>query len=208
MEKSDKLYRFRSKSQHMLIVSVLGRRQKIKFSTPYGGVSRYNTSNEIIARQIRNSQAFKSGTIVEDDAIAHLPVVNVNDNVNDNQSEKKNKKDKQTPEYLKTSVKVKPKNDNDNVNDNVNDNEQSDDAAANPTTDVVGTEAEGTAATEGAGAKVVQDELFQMSLEDVETYMDAKQYVNDVLHAELIRKEEVKAYCEEHNVKFPHFSFD
>ena len=198
MEKSDKLYRFRSKSQHILVISYLGRKMKVKFSAPYNGVSRYNTRDEVVAKQIRKSQAFRGGMIVEDDAVqcqAKKTVILT--------EPKKAPEPKNTPAWMRQSVKVGGRK-----------------AAQVPQIPVAETTpgAGGMAAEdavglpdEGAGKanpKVVQDEMFQMSLEDVETYMDAKQYVNDVLHADLTRKEEVKAYCMEHNVVFPNFSFD
>ena len=183
MEKSDKLYRFRSKSQHMLVISYLGRRMKVKFSTPYAGVSRYSTSSDVIARQIRNSQAFKSGMIVEDESVEHK-TKNESPTPKPRAIEPKN-----TPEWVQQGMKA------------VNKTEKT--KAPAPETSAT-VEAE-TKATTG---KAVQEKMFQITLDDVETYMDAKQYVNDVLHADLTRKEEVKAYCMEHNVVFPNFSFD
>ena len=203
MEKSDKLYRFRSKSQHILVISYLGRKMKVKFSAPYNGVSRYNTRDEVVAKQIRKSQAFRGGMIVEDDAVqcqAKKTVILA--------EPKKAPEPKNTPAWMRQSVKVGGRKAADYpLPTKTSKEEKKADMAAGMASaeDAVGLPDEGAGK---ANPKVVQDEMFQMSLEDVETYMDAKQYVNDVLHADLTRKEEVKAYCMEHNVVFPNFSFD
>lgn len=201
MDKSDKLYRFRSKSQHMLVVSVLGRRMKIKFSTPYQGLARYSTSNEVIARQIRQSQAFKGGLIVEDESVVRKVTAN------SAAKPKQVKTPAETPAWLKRSVKTvskpagSPSNKpadapckNQKIKDETKRNEVPEEK-----------EPEGAKTVEG---KVVQDEMFQMTPEDVDNYMDAKAYVRDVLHADVNRKEEVKAYCQEHGIVFPNFTFE
>lgn len=199
MEKSDKLYRFRSKSQHILVISYLGRKMKVKFSAPYNGVSRYNTRDEVVAKQIRKSQVFRGGMIVEDDAVQcqiKKPLIQA--------EPKKAPEPKNTPAWMRQSVKVGGRKAADYpLPTKTSKEEKYADMAAG-----MASEEEAAVKPVNSNPKVVQDEMFQMSLEDVETYMDAKQYVNDVLHADLTRKEEVKAYCMEHNVVFPNFSFD
>jgi hypothetical protein len=170
---------------------------KVKFSAPYNGVSRYNTRDEVVAKQIRKSQVFRGGMIVEDDAVqcqAKKTVILA--------EPKKAPEPKNTPAWMRQSVKVGGRKAADYPQPTTISSSKEDKSA--------GMALEEKAAVKPANSnpKVVQDEMFQMSLEDVETYMDAKQYVNDVLHADLTRKEEVKAYCMEHNVVFPNFSFD
>ena len=81
-----------------------------------------------------------------------------------------------------------------NVNNNVNVN--------NTPADAEGTTAAGT--TAGPTEQV----MFGIKLEEVETYMEAKEYVRDVLGVDVSRKEEVKAYCQENGIVFPNFAFD
>ena len=213
--KSDKLYRFRSSSQHMLVVSVLGRKMKVKFSTPYQGVARYSTSNEIIARQISNSRAFTNRLIVEDEAAE----IRINGGV-ENRAEEARETAK-TPEWMKRSLKTTNKPSGNFVQvmrgaggkpaankSTAVESKVTTEANRQENKDAVTEDMVSDKTTTGSSADSGQTNLFQLTREDVDSYMAAKEYVKEVLRADVNKKEEVKAYCLEHNIVFPNFSFD
>lgn len=217
MTQSDKLYRFWSRSQHILTVSKQGRKCKVKFSTPYDGLARYSTSDEHIARQIRKSVPYLNGMIKEEEPISNKVYT---------QPETTSfvKKEQQKPTWMQRGVKLnKPlaaeaaKPADDNVNkQRVPQTPTPVTIAGNteegfePEAGEVNTKTEPTTepTTESTSGNVVQGDMFGIKLEDVETYMEAKDYVRNVLGADVTRKEEVKEYCSQHGIVFPKFSFE
>jgi len=188
MTQSGTLYRFYSKSQHILNVSLRGRKFKVKFSTPYNGLARYSTNDECIARQIRKSFPFLNGMIKEESPITSNAATIKQETVAF--SEKKGNTGK--ADWMNRSVMVK---------------KRASESNNNPIADATAAKAPETT-TEQADGKAVQGEMFGIKLEEVESYMEAKEYVRDVLGADVTRKEEVKEYCATHNIVFPKFSFD
>jgi len=229
MTQSGTLYRFYSKSQHILNVSLRGRKFKVKFSTPYNGLARYSTNDECIARQIRKSFPFLNGMIKEESPITSNAATIKQETVAF--SEKKGNTGK--ADWMNRSVMVKKRASESNNNpiadataakapapapaavvaptgDDAENKKTADpesEATNNPIADATAAKAPETT-TEQADGKAVQGEMFGIKLEEVESYMEAKEYVRDVLGADVTRKEEVKEYCATHNIVFPKFSFD
>ena len=208
MKQSDKLYRFRSKSQHIPIVSLLGRRYKVKFSTPYNGLSRYSTTSEVLAAQIRKSHPFRNGTIIEEEPIENRMPVKAPVQVA-SEPEREEKRD-ELPAWMKRSVKSLTPSPSPGTSltpdPSPGRGENEDPPLASLTPDP--SPGRGENGTDGTDGKAVQGQMFGLKLDEVETYMDAKEYVREVLGADVTKKDEVKAYCLEHGVVFPNFSWD
>ena len=200
MEKSDKVYRFSSKNQHILVVTWKGRKYKVKFTTPYSGVSRFNTSYESLAQRIRESWQFKSGQIIEDAPVMREPKKAAMPAQKVENEPTKPKVASWMQRSVKSGNKTAPA-----------DAEETTAKTEETTVNAEGTTAEAPTEAEGAAAEnqgPMEQTMFGIKLEEVETYMDAKQYVRDVLGVDVTRKEEVKEYCEKNNIQFPNYQFD
>lgn len=194
------LYKFYSKSQHILVLSHQGRRYKVRFSTPYNGVARFFTGDESLAAKIRDSFQFRQGVIKEEApsmAIASHPSGETAGHSAGKPAEK--------PQAAET--KGKPAWLNQSMTDGPKKPSRAPLRGEEAATQSLHTEQEETAPESLQTGK--EGGLFEaIKIEDVQTYMDVKAYLRDALGVateEIRTKDQVSAYCHEHGITFPNY---
>lgn len=203
-ENNNKVYRFRSKTQCILMVIYKGFRHKVKFNAPFNGISRFSTGSEELAKIIRRTRQFRAGQIVEDEPVAKTsekkPVTVA----------KKPAEPKTTPKWVSMGKKMDAKAPLDGEKTLSPtlplDGEGELAAKMMDAEDDSAGEAQNTGNTESG--TVSQGELWSMTVEDVENYMDAKAYLRDTLGVgkeHLANRDAVTAYCKENGIVFPNF---
>lgn len=218
------LYKFYSKSQHILVLSHQGRRYKVRFSTPYNGVARFFTGDESLAAKIRDSFQFRQGVIKEEApsmAIASHPSgETAGHSAGKPAGKPQGAETKGKPAWLKQSMTDGPKKPSrtplggDGAATQSQHTGQGEAATQSLHTgqgEAV-TESQQTGQEEAAESQQTGKEggLFEaIKIEDVQTYMDVKAYLRDALGVateEIRTKDQVSAYCHEHGITFPNYA--
>lgn len=212
------LYKFYSKSQHILVLSHQGRRYKVRFSTPYNGVARFFTGDESLAAKIRDSFQFRQGVIKEEApsmAIASHPSgETAGHSAGKPAGKPQGAETKGKPAWLNQSMTDGPK----------KPSRAPLGGAEGAATESLHTE-QGEAATQSLHTEQEESQqtgptesqqtgkeggLFEaIKIEDVQTYMDVKAYLRDALGVateEIRTKDQVSAYCHEHGITFPNYA--
>lgn len=205
---SDTLYKFRSKSQCILVIDFKGRRKKVRFDNVLNGISRYSTSEPEIAEEIRQSWQFRTGRILEDAPVSKTAAPPPEPEKAESRPEEKPEEEKKAPAWMKM----------------VNKNDQPAHKAvggqqlaggSTPSRDPDARQQETDKEQERRGAAGVQSTMFdmedgeKMSLTEVFNYMDAKTYLRDVLKVDardVRTKDQLQNYCKEHGIQFPNYT--
>lgn len=219
------LYKFYSKSQHILVLSHQGRRYKVKFSTPYNGVARFFTGDESLAAKIRDSFQFRQGVIKEEApsmAIASHPSGETAGHSAGKPAGKPQAAEtKGKPAWLNQSMTDGPKKPSraplggEGAATQSLHTEQEEAATQSQQTgqEEAATQSLHTEQEEAAPKSQQTGQeggLFEaIKIEDVQTYMDVKAYLRDALGVateEIRTKDQVSAYCHEHGITFPNYA--
>lgn len=196
------LYTFYSKSQHIIILKHQGRKFKVRFSTPYGGVAYFYTTDAELAQRVRDSMQFRQGTIKESTpkiAVESKPQSVVTAKPQPNTESTAGDK---RPQWMQVNTKRK---DDGGERTYLSPRNASDAAVME-----ADAQANANAASAEEGEMKMGETLFgEMKPEDVENFMDAKTYLKDVkgASAEDVRtKEQMSAFCAANGIVFPNYS--
>ena len=205
------LYKFYSKSQHILVLSHQGRRYKVRFSTPYNGVARFFTGDESLAAKIRDSFQFRQGVIKEEaPSMAGNPSgETAGHSAGKPAGKPQGAETKGKPAWLNQSMTdgpKKPSRAQTGREEAATQSLHTEQEEATPKSQQTGQE-EAAQESQQTGK---EGGLFEaIKIEDVQTYMDVKAYLRDALGVateEIRTKDQVSAYCHDHGITFPNYA--
>ena len=216
------LYKFYSKSQHILVLSHQGRRYKVKFSTPYNGVARFFTGDESLAAKIRDSFQFRQGVIKEEApsmAIeSHPSGETAGHSAGKPAGKPQGAETKGKPAWLNQSMTDGPKKPSraplggeEAATQSLHTGQEETTTESQQTgqEEAATTESQQTGPTESQQTGKEGGLFEAIKIEDVQTYMDVKAYLRDALGVateEIRTKDQVSAYCHEHGITFPNYA--